>query len=207
MAWALLGVRIVVGGVFLYAGAAKLADPAAFAEAIARYRLTPDWLNVPLARFLPWVELLAGISLATGTLARGGAGIAGGLSAMFAVAIAAALVRGLDIHCGCFGSTGGPVSWQHVTRNLVTLSACVAVFVSGMMFESTPAVVPKLNTILPCASSVPEEPITAVVASSEKFQGMSVAEAVVAALAQDNSTSDPRATWTVTTGVCPAWVV
>lgn len=126
MSWALLAARMAVAAVYLYAGAVKVADPAGFAEAIARYQLTPDWFNGLASRWLPWLEILAGLSLASGTLTRGGAGILAGLSALFAAAVASAVVRGLDVSCGC-GLGENEVGWLHVVGNVVALGICLAV--------------------------------------------------------------------------------
>ena len=37
--------RLVLGGVFLWAGLAKLADPRGFVQAVRAYDATPEWLS------------------------------------------------------------------------------------------------------------------------------------------------------------------
>ena len=56
-------VRIVLGLVFIYAGAAKLIDPKAFANVISQYDILPEFLLAPFAMGLPALELIAGIGL------------------------------------------------------------------------------------------------------------------------------------------------
>ncbi len=112
--------RWILGLVFIYAGIYKIADPAAFSEAIYNYRLFPDIFINPLAVWLPWLELLAGLSLIIGIWIKGGALILSVLSLAFAVAVGTALFRGLDISCGCFSLTGAKerIQWTYVAQDL-----------------------------------------------------------------------------------------
>jgi putative oxidoreductase len=99
--------RVVAGGLLCAAGLMKLNTPAAFAETIANFRLLPPVGNQLLAVALPWCELSAGLMLIAGVWTRA-AGIAGLLLFLaFGIAVSAALMRGLDIECGCFGTATG----------------------------------------------------------------------------------------------------
>lgn len=57
--------RLVLAGVFLAAAAPKLADPAAFAAAIANYRAFPDALVNLVATVVPALELVGALALLT----------------------------------------------------------------------------------------------------------------------------------------------
>jgi uncharacterized membrane protein YphA (DoxX/SURF4 family) len=107
MKWWLLILRLVVGGVFLYAGAIKIIDPAAFAKDIGNYRMLPhEWVNL-LALTLPWVEAVSGGLLMVGIWKRTNALLIGFLLIIFMAAIGQAIARDLNIECGCFGTKGG----------------------------------------------------------------------------------------------------
>ncbi len=99
--------RWAVGIVFIYASLDKLIHPEAFAQAIANYRMVPLALLHPFAWFLPVLEVVAGIALVVGWQRRGAALLSAAMTVMFIVAIALALLRGLDISCGCFDTAGG----------------------------------------------------------------------------------------------------
>lgn len=103
----------------------KLAEPDAFAAALAAYRLVPQALVPPAARTLPVFELLVGAAIllpATRTLAL--AALAA-LVLLYAFAIGINLARGRrDIDCGC-GGESHPLSWGLVARNLVLAAAAV----------------------------------------------------------------------------------
>ena len=126
MRWLALACRLVVGGVFLYASWDKLHHPRAFAEAIHHYRLVPLPLLHAWAQFLPVLEATAGLTLLLGAARRGAALVLAILTVVFMAAITAALVRGLDISCGCFHTDGGhAVGISLLVRDLALLLACL----------------------------------------------------------------------------------
>ncbi len=96
--------ELLAGGVFVYAGALKALDPAQFAQDIALYQLVPAALIAPLALYLPWLELLAGVMLVLGPWRRGAVLILLPLALAFLAFVGIAWARGLDISCGCFGT-------------------------------------------------------------------------------------------------------
>ncbi|GAB4288520.1 MAG: hypothetical protein Kow0090_00850 [Myxococcota bacterium] len=94
--------RIALGGVFIVASFDKITSPDAFAENIANYRLLHfRYINV-IAIILPWLELITGSLLLLGVFIKENAIIINGLLVVFIIAITQALIRGLDISCGCF---------------------------------------------------------------------------------------------------------
>lgn len=117
--------RLAIGIVLIAAALPKIADPGAFAWAVGRYEI--PWVPAgPVAVFLPWIELLAGLAVvAVPALRRGALGLAAALFAGFAAAGAAALLGGLSIPCGCFSlaADATPLGWGHVAANLVAACA------------------------------------------------------------------------------------
>ena len=120
--------RIAVGLVMIAAALGKIADPAAFASQIHHFRLIPVGAENLLASLLPWVELIAGLALVLGVRARSGAWLSAALMVVFTVAVTAALARGLDIECGCFGTSDATrVGGKKLLENLlITGAAAVA---------------------------------------------------------------------------------
>jgi putative oxidoreductase len=96
--------RLIIGGVFIVAGALKIWEPGAFAGDIDNYRLLPHEAVNLLAITLPCVEVAAGLLLALGIWKRASAWVIVVLMVVFLAAIGQALSRGLDIRCGCFGT-------------------------------------------------------------------------------------------------------
>jgi uncharacterized membrane protein YphA (DoxX/SURF4 family) len=118
--------RGVLGMVFLVAAAGKLANPEEFARTIANYQLLPVALvNLP-AIVLPWLELVVGMLLIAGIRLRVAATVAALLLGIFTLALISALVRGLDIHCGCFSQTAAErIGWGRVLEDVLLLAAAL----------------------------------------------------------------------------------
>lgn len=99
----LLIIRIILGFVFIYAGAEKISNPEAFAISISNYRLLPTAAINFFAITLPWIELVAGILLIFGIAVKENSSILFSMLLVFTAAIIISLFRGLSIDCGCFG--------------------------------------------------------------------------------------------------------
>jgi len=96
--------RLVLGGLFIYAGVVKVLDPLGFAQDIRNYRLVGQSLSFIAAIVLPWLEILAGLALAAGVWKRASALIISGLLVFFILLTLVTIARGLDVECGCFGA-------------------------------------------------------------------------------------------------------
>lgn len=107
--WAALAGRLVLGAVFVAAGALKLPDPAGSVRAVRAYQLFPEALVPALGYGLPVLEVAVGLLLVLGVAVRLGAVVSAVLLLLFMVGVGSAWARGLTIDCGCFGG-GGPVA-------------------------------------------------------------------------------------------------
>ena len=120
--------RLVLGGIFLYAGAIKSQDVTAFAGNIANYQILPYSLNYLVAATLPYVEVLAGVFLLANSKVRPAALLIGVLNLLFMIALASAIVRGLDIDCGCFRAESQTTPGVALVRDAGFLLLAVLVF-------------------------------------------------------------------------------
>ena len=102
--WIGFGLRVFIGGYFLYAALPKISEPLAFATSIGHYGLMPYWMVNAYALIIPWLELLVGGCLVVGYRVRTNAVLAGIMLVMFTFAVTWAVVWGLQIDCGCFGA-------------------------------------------------------------------------------------------------------
>lgn len=102
--WILFVLRLIVGGVFVWAGVLKIADPLEFAQSIKNYQFFPQEMIFFIAIILPWVEALSGGFLILGIFKRSSAVLISLLLAGFIGLVGLALLRGIDTSCGCFGS-------------------------------------------------------------------------------------------------------
>jgi len=104
--WLATAARLLLGGVFVVAGALKLPDPAAAVRAVRAYRLLPESLVAPVAFGLPMLEIAVGLALLAGVFVRTAALASAVLLVVFLVGVGSAWARGLQIDCGCFGGGG-----------------------------------------------------------------------------------------------------
>ncbi|MBW8765375.1 MAG: DoxX family membrane protein [Geodermatophilales bacterium] len=123
--------RLLVGGVFVVAGALKLPDPAAAVRAVRAYRLLPEALVAPVAFGLPAVEIAVGLALLAGVFVRTAAIASAVLLAVFIAAVGSAWARGLQIDCGCFGNGGQVAAGQtaypaEILRDIALLLAALS---------------------------------------------------------------------------------
>ena len=120
---------VIVGGVFIYAGAIKALDPVRFASDIDNYKILPWTISVGLAFYLPWLEIFCGLALFLRRLYLGGLSLLTALISIFTVATVAAKIRGIDITCGCFGHASKNWNFsQHLALDLAILAALLALY-------------------------------------------------------------------------------
>jgi putative oxidoreductase len=123
-----LVLRLLLGAIFLVAGASKIGHAAFFAAQIAGFRILPSALIAPLALVLPFLEVLLGGYLVIGLFTRTSAWIAASLLLLFDLAIASAVVRGMTVNCGCFGPSDATVTtWAEVARDAVFVLLAIVV--------------------------------------------------------------------------------
>ncbi len=113
--WLATLARLVLGGVWIAAGAAKITDLDASVRAVRAYQLLPEPVVQVVGPGLPPAEILLGLLLVLGAGVRVSAVISAVLMSAFVIGIASAWVRGLRIDCGCFGSGGLLAAGQQPT--------------------------------------------------------------------------------------------
>jgi uncharacterized membrane protein YphA (DoxX/SURF4 family) len=126
------GCQVAIGLVFAYAALNKLGDLRSFASEVHNFRIVPVALENLVAITLPWIELVAALALVGGIRARPAAWITTVLMAAFTIAVVAALARGLDIECGCFGTADASrVGLRKVVENLGLLAVSAVAALRG----------------------------------------------------------------------------
>jgi putative oxidoreductase len=116
-------IRFALGALFIWAALAKIADVPGFVAEVHNFRMVPVALENIFAMTLPWIELIAGVALILNLAPRSGLIVLGGLLVVFFVAILSAIIRNLDISCGCFGtSDASRTGWITLIRDVVFLA-------------------------------------------------------------------------------------
>lgn len=131
-----LALRLLLGGVFVAAGALKMADPAGFAVSIARLRAVPFPLIGPAAILVPGIEIAAGAALWAPSLRRASLAVLLGMLGAFTAELLLALALGAS-SCGCLG--GETRIDVALLRNAVLIA--VALYLSRPSAQSMPRVI------------------------------------------------------------------
>ena len=127
--------RIILGAVLIVASFDKILHPEAFAKVIGNYNVLPFGLENILAIILPTLELSIGCCLILGIMLDGSAIITAGMMAMFIIALSQAMIRGIDISCGCFKVTvengGHQVGVRRIIEDFLFLGMSIMVLNRG----------------------------------------------------------------------------
>lgn len=119
MSWLVFALRLALGGLLLLTGALKIGHAEALAAAIAGFRLVPSALVSALALALPYLELLLGLYLVLGLFTRVAGWVTCAQFAIYAAAIASAVLRHIPANCGCFGPYDrATADWPHVALDV-----------------------------------------------------------------------------------------
>lgn len=134
-AYLVVAVRAILGLIFVLASIDKIADPAAFAKSIMNYKIMSPGIAMLIATILPWVELLCGLALLCGVFLRGSSLLLCILLVLFTAGVFSALVRGLDISCGCFTQdpSAGKISWLKIGENTAMIVLSLFLLLSSNM--------------------------------------------------------------------------
>lgn len=130
--------RAGLGGLLAIAGLLKLREPSELATEIANYQLLPG-IAPYLAATLPTTEILLGVGLVIFPTRWRRPAAAGALVFFltFLIAVSSAVLRHINISCGCFGAGGDTVSPLTLGRNL-SLVASAAL----LLYLDRPRVIP-----------------------------------------------------------------
>lgn len=123
--------RVAAGAVLALSGYLKaVRPPAEFEATLASYWFFPGVLVAPLARVVPWAELVLGLFLAAGYFTRASALAAAALYAGFVSVLAQAILRKVPLNdCGCFGQVGPHLQpIQALSLDAALLAFCLLVF-------------------------------------------------------------------------------
>jgi uncharacterized membrane protein YphA (DoxX/SURF4 family) len=110
--YVLFAFRLIVGGLFIYAGVIKIADPLGFARDIQNYRILPPQACLFIALALPWFEALSGAFLIVGLFRQTSAWL-------------------LSFLLACFGKLSRKADWRLILEDALMLFMVLEVALSS----------------------------------------------------------------------------
>ncbi|CAN5629393.1 hypothetical protein BH09VER1_BH09VER1_14620 [soil metagenome] len=135
MRYVFLAARIVLAGIFLYAGIIKASASAHFAVTLMPFTILPqDWIGL-IAFVLPLVEILAAILLLIPRTSHYGAALVLLLSVAFISLLGWALHNEIIVACGCFGQDETPSAEKMqlaMGRDVLIALVALAIFIESL---------------------------------------------------------------------------
>ena len=129
--WVELAARWILGLTFIYASYPKILAPADFAKIVYGYDLFPEAFVNLIAIIVPFLEIVAGLSLIFGFYPRAAALIINGLLLIFLAVLSINLIRDHEFDCGCFSlqnSAYSASSESMIIRDFIYLALGLQVF-------------------------------------------------------------------------------
>jgi Methylamine utilisation protein MauE. len=127
--------RIVLGVVLIYASIDKIIHPEAFAKLIGNYNVLPFGLENVVAIILPTLELIVGCCLILGIMLDGSAIITAGMMIVFIFALSQAMIRGIDVSCGCFNVSeaekGSQIGFRRIIEDIIFIGLSIMLLNRG----------------------------------------------------------------------------
>ncbi len=111
-------IRLILAFIFIFAGIEKIKSPHNFAISIDAYQIFSDWIINFIVILIPWLELFVGFGIIFGYKLKANLYLYIFMMISFTVLILIAMVKGLDIECGCFGEHSTKVGFQKLMENL-----------------------------------------------------------------------------------------
>src|SRR3990172_375351 len=119
--WVWFTARLLLGGLFLLTGIAKITDIPYFIDEVNGYGLLPAGLATLAGWVIPFTELFIGSALILGVFVRLMAILIPPMAVIFRAAGIYAIVVGGGIRCGCFGSLIPLTHQQSLTIDIIML--------------------------------------------------------------------------------------
>ena len=130
--------RLVVGGIFVWSGAAHLSNPYYFLSTVYQYELTSASVGALIASYMPFLELTLAACLLGSCCQRAAWFVTSLLLLVFVGVQGSALYRGLKISCGCFGpEINRPIDVTSISYTAAL--AVLAIFATVAVYQIQPA--------------------------------------------------------------------
>jgi uncharacterized membrane protein YphA (DoxX/SURF4 family) len=131
--------RLILGGIFIFTGFAKINGIPALIAEINQYKMLPSVLASLYGNVLPYIEIAVGVVLVLGIALRITASIAGLMLISFAAAKIFALIMNLNITiCYCFGAARPLLSNQSLAIDVAMLLLAAQIIRFRSEFFSIP---------------------------------------------------------------------
>lgn len=121
-------VRYALAFLFVLAAIEKIKDLYAFALVIDSYKIFPPIIVNVSTILIPWLELFIGFGLIFRFKLKANLLLYLLLMFTFTTLVSLALIKGLDIECGCYGENSSKIGLTKLFENILIIIGCLTVY-------------------------------------------------------------------------------
>lgn len=114
-------IRFVLAFLFILAAVEKLKNPYAFALSIDAYQIFPEWITNISTFLIPWLEIFIGFGLLFKFKLKANLYLYLFLMVVFTLLVLIAMIKGLDIECGCYGESSTKIGLVKLFENILII--------------------------------------------------------------------------------------
>ncbi|MCR4416618.1 MAG: hypothetical protein NUV92_02565 [Ignavibacteria bacterium] len=114
-------IRIALAFLFIFSALEKFKSIENFALSVDAYQIFPAFIVNLIAFLIPWLELFIGFGLLFKYKLKANLILYLILMISFTILVFIAMLKGLDIDCGCFGESSTKVGVEKLAENLLII--------------------------------------------------------------------------------------
>ena len=123
---------ITLSFLFLYSGVQKMNDLNAFYESVLSFQIVHGFTAKATVYIIPPLEIICAIGLLIPSLKKGASLILSLLLIFFTLLIVDAWMRGIDVDCGCFGTSDtGFNAAKAIARDIAMFAGTAWIFINS----------------------------------------------------------------------------
>lgn len=123
-------IRLTLAFIFILASIEKLKNPYAFALSIDAYEVFPDLIINISTLLIPWFEMFIAFGLIFKFKLKANLILYNFLMFSFTILVIIAMMKGLDIECGCYGESSSKVGLTKLIENIFIILACSIIYLN-----------------------------------------------------------------------------
>jgi putative oxidoreductase len=112
-------IRLILAFLFILSALQKFKSLETFALSVDAYQIFPAFLVNLITIIIPWLELFIGTGLLFKYKLQSNLIFYLFMMISFTILVFIAMIKGLDIDCGCFGESSTKVGVQKVAENMI----------------------------------------------------------------------------------------
>lgn len=129
-------IRLALAFIFIISSIEKMKNPYAFALSVDAYQIFPNWIINLSVLLIPWFELFIAFGLIFRYKLKANLILYILLMLLFTLLVVVAIIKGLDIECGCYGESSSKVGLTKLLENILIMIGCFILYFFNIKGQS-----------------------------------------------------------------------